>query len=85
MVGLTNAGKRIKATRRKRGLTQKELAQTSGIAQSTISQIETGLRSPTLRTIEKIAMGLEVQLGELLGFTADPDSGKLKEEGDLAS
>ena len=85
MAGLANAGKRIKALRRKRGLSQKQLAEISGIAQSSISHIETGDRSPTLRTVEKIAMGLEVQPGELLGCMAEPDSEKLKEEGDLAS
>jgi len=87
MAGLVNAGKRIRALRRKRGLSQQQLAEISGLSQSSISYIEAGDRSPTLRTIEKIATGLGIESSELLVLccTADFDSEKLKEEGDLAS
>ena len=39
------------------GLTQKELAERSGVRQSNISRIESGTAVPTLRTLNAIAKG----------------------------
>ena len=52
----------IKEVRKKRRLTQKELAKRCGLTQSYISQLESNLRvtSPTLQTIELIAEALEI-------------------------
>ncbi|MDD3404408.1 MAG: helix-turn-helix transcriptional regulator [Hespellia sp.] len=46
----------------KRNLTQKELAQITGIRQSNISRIERGDSSPNLSTLQKLAEGLEMVL-----------------------
>ena len=40
------------------GLTQKELAERSGIRQSNISRIESGSAMPTLQTLNAIANGI---------------------------
>ena len=48
----------IIAARIEEGLTQKELAERSGIRQSNISRIENGNCSPTVATLEAIAKGL---------------------------
>jgi len=40
------------------GLTQKELAEKSGIRQSNISRIENGMCSPTIATLQALADGL---------------------------
>ena len=40
------------------GLTQKELAERSGIRQSNISRIESGAAIPTLQTLNAIANGI---------------------------
>ncbi len=51
------------ATARKNsGLTQKELAEKSGIAQGDISKLEKGLKNPSLKTLEKIANALGMTL-----------------------
>lgn len=43
-------------------MTQKELAEKTGIRQSNISRIENGSASPTIDTLAKIAAGLGKQL-----------------------
>lgn len=43
-------------------MTQKELAEKTGIRQSNISRIENGSASPTINTLTKIAAGLGKQL-----------------------
>lgn len=43
-------------------LTQKELAQKSGIRQSNISRIENGTSSPTVATLQALAKGLGKKL-----------------------
>lgn len=43
-------------------MTQKELAEKTGIRQSNISRIENGSNSPTVETLARIAAGLGKQL-----------------------
>jgi ribosome-binding protein aMBF1 (putative translation factor) len=50
--------RRIAAARKKRGWTQKKLAEKTGIRQSEISQIESGQANPTYRTLETLASAL---------------------------
>ncbi len=52
----------IKALRQQADITQQELAARAGTAQSTIAAYETGAKSPTIRTVEKTAraVGLEM-------------------------
>lgn len=45
---------------------QKDLAKKVGVSQSSIAQIEYGRKCPSVRTLEKIAMGLNVEPWELL-------------------
>lgn len=54
------------ALRQKRGLTQKQLAAVSGVAQSEISRIERGSIRPTEPTLVKLAdaMGADLRLVE---------------------
>jgi len=50
--------KAILEVRKDQNLTQKELAEKSGVKQSNISRIETGSASPTVATLQKIAKGV---------------------------
>ena len=50
--------KAIIAARIERNLTQKELAERTGIRQSNISRIENGNCSPTIATLQQIAAGV---------------------------
>ena len=67
-------GLRIKNARKNAGLTQKSLAEKSGLAEITIRQYETNKREPRNEQIRKIAHALGLTEEELLGldcFTND--------------
>lgn len=48
--------------RKKQKITQKQLSKMTGIRQSNLSRIETGMCSPTLDTLQKIAVSLGKKL-----------------------
>jgi transcriptional regulator with XRE-family HTH domain len=55
----------LKAWRRRRGLTQKELAQRVGVPQQYVGRIETGLRGCDMLVAQRLAETLAVNLREL--------------------
>lgn len=65
----SDAGKLIKEARKNKGLTQKQLAEKTGLAVVTIQQYERNLREPRLKNIIKIANALHVTPGSLFGST----------------
>lgn len=58
-------GKRIKQLRMKAGLKMTDLAQATGLAQSTISKVESGAMSPTYDVLQKLAIGLRIDVARL--------------------
>jgi transcriptional regulator with XRE-family HTH domain len=67
LADVATTGEKLKRLRRGQGLTQEELAEQSGVAQSTIAQIETGRRpEPRPGTLKKLAGPLGVEIAELL-------------------
>lgn len=60
-------GRRLKELRKKRGLSQKELAAAIGVHQFQISKYETGAYFPTVGNVIEIARFLRVGLAELFG------------------
>lgn len=66
-------GQKIKALRKKKGITQKELANITNIAEITIRQYEADKYLPKTRNLTKIAHALDSTIGELLvdGWKAD--------------
>ncbi len=48
--------------RRMSGLTQKELSERTGIAQGDISKLERGSANPSLRTLQRLAAGMGMNL-----------------------
>lgn len=48
--------------RKESGLTQKELSERTGIAQSDISKLERGNANPSLRTLQRLAEGMGMRL-----------------------
>ena len=44
--------------RKSSGLTQKQLAERTGITQADISRLETGNANPSLRTLQRLAAGM---------------------------
>ncbi|HHY0591006.1 helix-turn-helix domain-containing protein [Vibrio alginolyticus] len=58
-------GARVKNLRSSRGLSQKNLADITGLSRSYISGIEQGERNISLSNINKLALGLNISLHEL--------------------
>ena len=48
--------------RQKAGLTQKELSERTGIAQGDISKLENGNANPSIRTLQRLAYGMDMTL-----------------------
>ena len=57
----------LRSFRQRAVMSQEQLAQRSGVARDTISKLETGQRKAYPTTIRKLAAGLEVEPGLLLG------------------
>lgn len=64
---------RIREIRKALGITMKELGEKIDVAESTISQYETGKRQPDNETLLKLGEALDVSVGFLLG--AEPREG----------
>ena len=60
-------GARLRMLRRARGLTQLDMAVTFGIDRSYICAVESGKKGVSLATLEVIALGLNLELSDLLG------------------
>ena len=57
-----SVGNAVLAARAKAGISQKELANLTGIDQSDISKIERGVANPSVNTLNRIAVALGAQL-----------------------
>jgi len=57
---------RLKEIRLTQNLSQQELAKKAGVGQSTIHYIESGVKSPTFKVLEKLAAALGVSVAELI-------------------
>lgn len=62
---LIKIGKKIKAIRLSKNMTQNELAIACEFEKATMSRIESGQTNSTIRTLLKISDGLEVQIVDL--------------------
>jgi transcriptional regulator with XRE-family HTH domain len=63
-------GERLRACRRARRLTLKDVADGAGLSVGFISQIERGIASPSLSSLAAVAQVLEVDVGEFLSRPA---------------
>lgn len=61
-------GDKIRKLRNRAGLSQEELAEKAKIDLTSVSEIESGLRNPSLKTIHKISLALKVSLQELFSL-----------------
>lgn len=67
-------GARIKRRRRELGMTQTQLAASAAVNQGYISAIERGLARPRRRTIDALAVALDLPQGVLIGGGVDHDT-----------
>jgi len=61
-------GNRVKELRKSKNISQEKLGERAGLHYTYIGGIERGERNVSLENIEKIAKGLEVNIGELFPF-----------------
>lgn len=66
-------GERIRERRKYLGLSEQELADLVGVSQRSISSYQSGVRTPTLKNLNKLATVLEVTPAYLLGESNDFD------------
>ena len=64
---LLNGANPVRVWRKHRGMSAKVLAEKAGIAPAYLSQIETGRREGTIETMRRIAIALDLTLGDLAG------------------
>jgi len=76
-------GGRIRRRRRQLGLSQVELAAAANVNQGYISEIERGLANPRRRTIDALAIALDLPQGVLIGGGIDHDAPQPLETSEL--
>jgi len=64
----TALGEKVRAKRKKMGLSQEELAHRAGVHVTYLSAIERGERNPALENLYAIANALDLPLAELFQF-----------------
>ena len=62
---LKNIGEKIKEARTKKGLTQEDLAEKSGLHSTYIGGVERGERNLTVLSLDKISKGLDLDIRDL--------------------
>ena len=61
-------GESVRKQRRKADLSQEDLAAKAKLDLTSVSEIESGLRNPSLKTIHKLAKALGIQVSDLITF-----------------
>lgn len=56
----------VKEMRKKRGLTQKQLAELLGVKQQNVSDWERSARSPSVKNLKKLADALNCRIDDLI-------------------
>ena len=66
----------IRGLRKKKGLSQGDLFDLTGMKESYISKLENGHIKPTLKTIMKLAEALELSVSEFLEYAGNTNGDK---------
>lgn len=61
----------MRRLRQSKGWSQEEFAHEAGLHRTYVSDLERGARNPTITVVDKLAMALEVKVGELLDETCE--------------
>jgi len=62
-------GKKIQGLRKDNKLTQEKLAEMTGLDRTYISDIERGVRNPSLKSLQKLAGALKISISDLTNFS----------------
>ncbi|MDQ7977018.1 XRE family transcriptional regulator [Paraburkholderia sp. SARCC-3016] len=71
----SDLGRRVRAARVALDLTLENASRLCGVSRSTLSKVENGLMSPTFDVLQKIVLGLKIDLTDLFGATQKPGAG----------
>lgn len=72
-MGMDDLGKNIRVLRRQRALTLRQMAQTTGLSVSFLSEIERGRSQPSMASLKKIRKALGISLLDLQDRDIAPD------------
>ena len=59
-------GRNVRTWRLERGMSQEQLALDAGMKRSYVSELERGLRNPTVRALGRLAQALKIEPASLL-------------------
>lgn len=59
-------GRNVRTWRQERGMSQEQLALDAGMKRSYLSELERGLRNPSVRALGRLAVALNIDAAELL-------------------
>jgi len=62
---IRNLSRNLRQVRLDRRLSQEDLAELVGLDRTYISDLERGLRNPSLKTLARVAAALDITIGEL--------------------
>ncbi|MBI1773672.1 MAG: helix-turn-helix transcriptional regulator [Burkholderiales bacterium] len=71
-------GQRVQILRKRKQLSQEELAGRIGIDTKSLSRLERGLHYPSLETLERIRLELNVNLKDFFDFDDNPSAEELR-------
>lgn len=66
-------GDKVKALRKQNRMSLRALAEATGLSKTTLGDLESGNKNPSLETVEKIAGAFGLSVAELLQETTDPN------------
>lgn len=64
-------GRNVRIQRQARGLSQEQLAFEAGMKRSYLSELERGLRNPSVRALGRLAAALDIEPAVLVSKSAD--------------
>jgi transcriptional regulator with XRE-family HTH domain len=67
-----NIGERLRALRKGKKLSQRDIAKKTGLLRCNMWRLEIGRQAPTIETLEKIARALEIPMYQLFYFREGP-------------
>ncbi len=65
-------GARIRSRRQSRQLTLRDVAERAGVTESFLSQVERDVTSPSIATVHRIALALDLSIAQLFAEDAEP-------------
>jgi transcriptional regulator with XRE-family HTH domain len=73
-------GKAVRKYRQQLDLSQEDLAHIAGVHRTYVSQIERGIKSPSIKVVLVLAQALEVSMRDLIGEAENILAGNMLDE-----